>query len=107
MERTIEIPVAAGHINCRVVHVSGFRNRLLATRLSAPAPSCQALFLIAIWFFDGRSLRIQIMIAWAPRANFIKGKRFPALPIAERITFASVTLAPETVFVEENAWATQ
>src|SRR5690242_8991133 len=41
----------------RVVPVIGFRNRLLATRLSALPQSCQALFLIAIWSFDGRSLR--------------------------------------------------
>jgi hypothetical protein len=42
-----------------------FRNRLLRNRLSALAEACQVLFLIAILFFDGHSLRPQIMIRWA------------------------------------------
>jgi len=64
-KRTTEIP-AVRHITGKnadqAVYAIGFRNRFLATRLSALAASCQVLFLIAILFFDGRSLRPQIMI---------------------------------------------
>jgi hypothetical protein len=56
------------------VHAIGFRNRLLAIRLSVLAEPCQVLFLFCIFFFDARSLHPQIMIAW--RAVTI-GKRFP------------------------------
>jgi hypothetical protein len=49
----------------KAVYAIGFRNRLLGTRLSVLAEACQVLFLIAILFFDGRSLRSQIMIGWA------------------------------------------
>ena len=40
----------------------GFRNRLLGNRLSVLAEACQVIFLLRIWFFDGRSLGGEIVI---------------------------------------------
>jgi hypothetical protein len=64
----MEIP-AVGHITRKNadegVHAIGFRNRLLAYRLSGLAEACQVFFLMVIFFFDARSLGPQIMIGWA------------------------------------------
>jgi len=46
------------------------------------------------------------MIAWRA-ATIAEGKRFPVLPIVWIRSLPSVTLAAETIFTEENAWATQ
>jgi hypothetical protein len=105
----MEIP-AVRHITGKnadeAVYATDFRNRLLAIRLSVLAEPCQVLFLFCILFFDVRSLRPQIVIAW--RAGTIaEGKRFPALPLHGHDRSRSVTLVAETIFAEENAWATQ
>jgi hypothetical protein len=84
-KRTIEIP-AVRHISRKntdeVACAIGFRNRLLATRLSVLAEACQVLFLSAILFFDGRSLRPQIMVGWARERPSLGESAFPPLTIA-------------------------
>src|SRR5712664_19750 len=60
------------------VAASGFRNRLLGTRLSVPAEGCQVLFLVAIWIFDGRSLGGEIVIGFVWALRIDGGKRFPS-----------------------------
>ena len=108
-KRTIEIPAVrriTGKVADEGLYAIGFRNRLLAIPLSVPAEACQVLFLFRILFFDARSLRPQIMIAWRA-VTIAEGKRFPALPIAGQDSSRSVTLAAEIILAEENAWATQ
>jgi hypothetical protein len=65
----------------------------LLPRLAMLAALCQVLFLFYILFFDARSLRRQIMIAWRS-VNIADGKRFPVLPIAW-ITIARAACCPQ------------
>ncbi len=102
----MEIPAVTSPANAyAVVYAIGFRNRLLAIPLSVLAEPCQVLFLFYNLFFDARSLRPQIMIAW--RAETLKESAFQRCPLPGHDRSRWVTSEAETIFVEENAWATQ
>jgi len=55
-------------------------------------------------FFDAHSLRPQIMIGWARVDN---RWRKAGCPSPGRDRYRIVTSAAESLFTEENAWATQ